>query len=156
MALSWTEDRVGPICRHADDCAIVIPRCVLSGDVSRHHCQVQVGFNPPRALVRDLESLNGTYVNGVKIGQRFADPDEPETRQSQLVVLRDGDEVRLGQATAIRVEIRDHAEAIAGAVSGDHSDHGESGESSDSSDSRGGLVGAFASLVRGWRRTSQG
>jgi|GEM_PF-5674539 len=43
----------------------------LPGDdtlVSRHHFLVEV--NPPAARLRDLGSLNGTLVNGQKIGGR--------------------------------------------------------------------------------------
>jgi pSer/pThr/pTyr-binding forkhead associated (FHA) protein len=124
----------------ADDCTIVVPPSVLNGDVSRHHCQVQVGLNPTRALVRDLESLNGTYVNGVKIGQRFMAPNAPEARQGQLVLLKDGDELRLGKTTTFRVEIREHAEALAGA---------------ESPAAPSGFAETITSLVRGWWRTSE-
>ena len=36
--------------------------------VSRHHFILEV--NPPQACLRDLGSLNGTYVNGKKHGGR--------------------------------------------------------------------------------------
>ena len=56
---------------------------------SRHHFLVEAA--PPRARLRDLGSLNGTHVNGV----RQADAE-----------LRHGDLIRVG-ATFIRVEIGD-------------------------------------------------
>jgi pSer/pThr/pTyr-binding forkhead associated (FHA) protein len=56
---------------------------------SRHHFLVEA--SPPRARLRDLGSLNGTHVNGV--------------RQAEAE-LRHGDEIRVG-ATFIRVEIGD-------------------------------------------------
>jgi serine/threonine protein kinase len=60
---------------------------------SRHHFLLEA--NPPRTHLRDLGSLNGTHVNGV--------------RQSD-VELRHGDEIRVG-ATLIRVEIEVPADA---------------------------------------------
>jgi pSer/pThr/pTyr-binding forkhead associated (FHA) protein len=38
--------------------------------VSRYHCLLDI--NPPEMRIRDLGSLNGTIVNGKKIGQRKA------------------------------------------------------------------------------------
>jgi hypothetical protein len=52
----------------SDDCAIVVPRGWLYADVSRRHCELRI--DPPWIWVRDLESLNGTFVNGAKVGQR--------------------------------------------------------------------------------------
>jgi serine/threonine protein kinase len=57
--------------------------------VSRRHCLVVI--RPPRVVVRDLGSRNGTYLNGVLIdGERD---------------LRDGDELWLGGAV-VRVVVR--------------------------------------------------
>jgi serine/threonine-protein kinase len=55
--------------------------------ISRAHCLIDV--RPPRCLVTDLDSTNGTFVNGERVHQ--AD-------------LSDGDEVRIGRTT-IRVGI---------------------------------------------------
>ena len=57
----------------AADCDIQIPTDNVHTDVSRHHCVLEI--HPPHAQVRDLGSLNGTWVNGRKIGQR--PPNEP-------------------------------------------------------------------------------
>lgn len=42
--------------------------CRITNDkeISRHHFLLEV--NPPNALLRDLGSTNGTYVNGIKFG----------------------------------------------------------------------------------------
>jgi len=71
---------------------------------SRHHFLLEV--NPPLARLRDLGSLNGTHVNGVRHGGRRADesPEEAARRDRADVDLRDGDEVRVG-VTVIRVEV---------------------------------------------------
>ncbi len=71
---------------------------------SRHHFLLEV--NPPLARLRDLGSLNGTHVNGVRHGGRPAgeSPEEAAARRGAEVDLRDGDEIRVG-ATVIRVEV---------------------------------------------------
>jgi eukaryotic-like serine/threonine-protein kinase len=83
----------------AADCDIQIPPDGDHADVSRHHCVVEI--HPPHVQVRDLGSLNGTFVNGRKIGQRL--PNEP-TEESGLWpsaahALRHGDELRVGRTT---------------------------------------------------------
>ncbi|MGE5127055.1 MAG: protein kinase domain-containing protein [Betaproteobacteria bacterium] len=70
---------------------------------SRHHFLLEA--NPPCARVRDLGSLNGTHVNGVRHGGRAAGGAAAE------VDLRDGDEIRVG-ATLIRVEIEAPPSAV--------------------------------------------
>jgi pSer/pThr/pTyr-binding forkhead associated (FHA) protein len=82
------------------DCDIALPTDM---PISRRHCTFEI--DPPTVRVRDLNSRNGTYVNGERIGQR-SDPlargeldHEGETRE-----LRDGDVVRVG-CIAIRVSV---------------------------------------------------
>ncbi len=52
----------------AEDCHPRLPDDEAHRTISRHHCLVEL--NPPAARIRDFGSLNGTYVNGRKIGQR--------------------------------------------------------------------------------------
>jgi serine/threonine protein kinase len=77
---------------------------------SRHHFLLEV--NPPEARLRDLGSLNGTHVNGVRHGGRRPDetPEEAATRRGAEVDLFDGDEVRVG-ATVCRVSVSSPAGA---------------------------------------------
>ena len=88
----------------SSDCDIALPMDLLHRDISRHHCAFEI--DPPTVLVRDLNSLNGTYVNGEKIGQlpnpvaRGESDHERDTRE-----LRDGDEVRVGN-TSIRISVQ--------------------------------------------------
>ncbi len=82
----------------------VIGRCVdcqvrLPGDdwtVSRHHCRLEV--DPPYVRVQDLGSLNGTYVNDEKVGQRDRSltPEDAARTPQPVRELHDGDELRVG------------------------------------------------------------
>ena len=74
---------------------------------SRHHFLLEV--NPPQARLRDLGSLNGTHVNGVKYGGRGREesPEEAAKRKLPEVDLRDGDRIRVG-ATQFEVAIDGH------------------------------------------------
>jgi serine/threonine-protein kinase len=98
----------------AADCDIRVPADLTYQDVSRRHCAF--ALDPPAVRVRDLGSLNGTRVNGVKIGQQenlqWADDSVEGT--SPWVELYPGDEVRLGQLTALRVDVCPPEDAIRG------------------------------------------
>jgi serine/threonine-protein kinase len=77
------------------DCEIVLPDEPDYHLVSRHHCLLDI--DPPEVGVSDAGSLNGTFVNGVRIGadRKHAHLETP---------LRDGDELRVGR-TMFRVHI---------------------------------------------------
>ena len=85
-------------------CDLRLPTDLMHRDVSRQHCVVEV--DPPEVHIRDLGSLNGTFVNGENIGQRQSE--EPKkTEKDQLpnpVELHDGDEIQIGH-TVLRVRI---------------------------------------------------
>ncbi len=85
------------------DCTISLPQEVEHLDVSRRHCVLEIA--PPHLRIRDLGSLNGTFVNGKKIGQRVTSQVNRDMDASHPppVVLFDGDEIRLGEHTAFRV-----------------------------------------------------
>lgn len=88
----------------AADCMLRVPPADATTHVSRHHCRFDI--DPPGICVRDLGSLNGTYLNGRIIGQRQQhqpdeDPAEPETA---AYWLHDGDEVQAGDLL-VRVSI---------------------------------------------------
>lgn len=87
------------------DCSIALPLVVDHLDVSRHHCLIEIA--PPSLRVRDLGSLNGTFVNGQKIGQRNTGlaPADVEGIHQPVVALMDGDEIQLGANTAFRVSV---------------------------------------------------
>ncbi|MCC8179846.1 MAG: serine/threonine-protein kinase, partial [Planctomycetes bacterium] len=64
--------------------------------VSRRHALLSV--DPPRIVIRDLESTNGIYVNKVKYGGDSGRVGEVE--------LKDGDSIRLG-STFITIAVTD-------------------------------------------------
>jgi eukaryotic-like serine/threonine-protein kinase len=76
------------------------PECMLSlgagadPTVSRRHCVFDI--DPPEVFVRDLGSLNGTYVNGLRIGGR-EDSEHGRTGTPPQLALYHGDLVRVGE-----------------------------------------------------------
>ena len=75
--------------------------------VSRHHFFMEA--SPPHARIRDLGSLNGTYVNGKKVGGRkkTETPEEGAKTVHPHVDLKDGDKINVGQ-TMLSVQIHVH------------------------------------------------
>jgi pSer/pThr/pTyr-binding forkhead associated (FHA) protein len=90
-------DRPGKsVIGRTEDCSVRLCGGLDYQLVSRHHCLLDI--NPPEVRVRDLGSLNGTYVNGRLIGRRpGADvgADATETIEPDYP-LADGDELQLG------------------------------------------------------------
>jgi serine/threonine-protein kinase len=78
------------------DCDLSLPNVEANALVSRHHCMLNI--DPPSVRIRDLDSMNGTYVSGELIGMR-------ETGRKAGGVptllwpareLHDGDEIQVG------------------------------------------------------------
>jgi serine/threonine protein kinase len=79
---------------------------------SRHHFLLEV--NPPAARLRDLGSLNGTYVNGTKYGGRGAlSLEKAQQQRWPEVDLRDGDGIRVG-TTVFEVHVEGGTEVDTG------------------------------------------
>src|ERR1700683_5442552 len=80
----------------ATDCSPRVPDDSAHRTVSRHHCLLDI--NPPDIRVRDFGSLNGTYVNGKKIGQREkgTSPEEASDVSFPEHDLKHGDEIQVG------------------------------------------------------------
>ncbi|MFH8376586.1 protein kinase domain-containing protein [Streptomyces cyaneofuscatus] len=105
-------ERATCVLGRADDCSPRLPDDTYHRTVSRHHCLLDI--NPPEIRIRDFGSRNGTYVNGLKIGQR----EDGQTAQESATLpfperdLEDGDEIRIG-STVFRIDIRLESRAVA-------------------------------------------
>lgn len=77
-----------------DSCHAQIDR--TDGHASRNHFILNV--NPPRVSIRDLGSLNGTYVNGTKHGgrQKHESPEDAAQKEFSNIELHDRDQIRVG------------------------------------------------------------
>lgn len=64
--------------------------------VSRHHCLLDV--RPPAAFLSDLNSRNGTFVNGERLGRGNGENNAPGSAGTGGVNrrLEDGDQIRIG------------------------------------------------------------
>jgi pSer/pThr/pTyr-binding forkhead associated (FHA) protein len=87
------------------ECQIQLSSQDALNTISRYHCLLDI--DPPEIRVQDFGSLNGTYVNGAKIGQR---PDR--VRGEGKIVnlpeyeLRDGDEIGIGDTRlGVNIEV---------------------------------------------------
>ena len=85
-----------------EDCGIVIPMKT----VSRYHCLLEI--RPPAVRLQDFGSLNGTFINGKKIGQRDQNVswEEARNQQHQAFDLHDGDVLGLGTQCEIKCRIQ--------------------------------------------------
>lgn len=92
----------------ANDCHVCLPD---DTQVSRHHFLLEA--NPPDARIRDLGSLNGTYVNNNKIGARKKGetPEQGAQERHPDVDLKDGDKIKAGETILV---VRVHAPACCG------------------------------------------
>ena len=98
------DERTSCIIGRSRDCRPRIPNEEPHLTISRAHCLLDI--NPPDVRVRDFGSLNGTYVNGIKIGQREKGMTAEEAAGLEFPEhdLKDGDEIRIGKV-AFRVSI---------------------------------------------------
>jgi Asp-tRNA(Asn)/Glu-tRNA(Gln) amidotransferase A subunit family amidase len=74
MALSWSMDKIGPMCRSAEDCALVLG--AINGPDGRDISCIDVPFNWDAA--RDVKSLRIGYLKSLVEGEIREDPDRPE------------------------------------------------------------------------------
>lgn len=96
-------DRTTCIIGRNEECNLSIP---YKSDprISRYHCLLDI--NPPEIRIRDLGSLNGTYINGEKIGARKPNYDADKAFQLRFPEydLKDSDEIRIGD-TVLEISI---------------------------------------------------
>ncbi len=91
-----------------EDCGIVMPEST----VSRYHCVLEI--TPPEVKLQDFGSLNGTFLNGTKIGQRSREQswEEAKNEQHEEYALHSGDVLGLGSKCELSCTI-EGAEACA-------------------------------------------
>lgn len=106
------DSRTTCIIGRASDCNPKIPDDEYHRTISRYHCFLDI--NPPNICVRDFGSLNGTFVNGEKIGQRerHQTPEEVTKQPFPQYDLRDGDEIKLSH-TVFKISVELHSEVKA-------------------------------------------
>ena len=96
-----------------EDCGIVLPEKT----VSRYHCLLEIA--PPDVKLQDFGSLNGTFLNEEKIGQRERTQTWEEGRalRHDEYTIKDGDVLRLGKQCELlcRIEAPELC-AVCGAV----------------------------------------
>ena len=71
--------------------------------VSRRHCLIKV--HPDWIEIRDLESRNGTYVNGQRLGFPISDGQGGGSTAFKRR-LKDGDVIRIGNSV-LRIAVRE-------------------------------------------------
>ncbi len=81
-----------------EDCAIVLPEKT----VSRYHCVLEI--TPPEVKLQDFGSLNGTFLNSEKIGQRDREQSWEEAKEEKHdeFILHNGDELGLGSKCKLK------------------------------------------------------
>ena len=84
-----------------EDCGIVLPE----NTVSRYHCVLEI--TPPEVKLQDFGSLNGTFLNGTKIGQRDREQSWEDAKDGhhEEYILHDGDTLGLGSKCELRCTI---------------------------------------------------
>jgi len=84
------------------DCGIVLS----DTNVSRYHCLIEIV--PPSVIVRDFGSLNGTYLNGKKIGQRDkkVSVSEAQNSRGEEFSMKSGDTLGFGKDCVLRLEVK--------------------------------------------------
>lgn len=90
------DERAACIVGRSKECHLQLPNDDAHRKISRHHCLIDI--NPPDVRIRDFGSLNGTFVNGKKIGQRKRGQSPQEAREISFPEhdLSDGDTIQLG------------------------------------------------------------
>jgi aspartyl-tRNA(Asn)/glutamyl-tRNA(Gln) amidotransferase subunit A len=103
MALSWTMDKIGPICRSADDCGIVL-QAIAGGEKSFYYTpqyarqlgDLTVGFAPDDIAWADADSapalraaMQAIGATGVKM-KEVALPDLPYDSLADMIIGAEG------------------------------------------------------------------
>ena len=83
MALSWTMDKIGPMCRSAEDCALVFD--VIQGPDGRDNTVLDVPFNWD--VTSEVTSLRVGYLRSAFEDNISDDPQNPQRVENQRQTL---------------------------------------------------------------------
>ena len=83
MALSWTMDKIGPMCRSAEDCALVFD--VIQGPDGRDNTVLDVPFNWD--VTSEVTSLRVGYLRSAFEDNISDDPQHPQRVENQRQTL---------------------------------------------------------------------
>ncbi len=101
MALSWTMDKIGPLCRSAEDCALVLR--AICGPDGKDGTVIDVPLNWNAGA--ELKRLRVGYVKGAFEGEIPDDPKNPE-RAQQAREIRKIDEEALGVIRSLGINLK--------------------------------------------------
>jgi Asp-tRNA(Asn)/Glu-tRNA(Gln) amidotransferase A subunit family amidase len=77
MVLAWTQDTVGPLCRSAEDCALVLH--TIQGPDGKDNSVIDVPFNWDTAM--DVTRLRVGYLRAAFEGEITSDPSNPDAAE---------------------------------------------------------------------------
>jgi len=77
MVLAWTQDTVGPLCRSAEDCALVLH--TIQGPDGKDNSVIDVPFNWDTSM--DVTRLRVGYLRSAFEGEITTDPSNPDTAE---------------------------------------------------------------------------
>jgi hypothetical protein len=97
-------------------CGLRLPDTDEYGPVSGYHCVIELSRN--RAYLRDLGSLNGTFLNGHLVSRREEDRLQGVAVRGFGVKLKDGDVVTLSGIFSFRAGLVDEAVEASAAMAG--------------------------------------
>lgn len=101
MALSWTMDKIGPICRWAEDCALVLS--VINGPDGKDNSLIDVPFNWDATA--DVKKLRVGYLKTAFTREITEDPANPQ-RATRARELRKMDEAALAVIRSLGIELK--------------------------------------------------
>ena len=88
MALVWTQDTIGPMCRSAEDCALVFD--VIHGPDGKDNTLLDVPFNWDATA--EVAKLRVGYLRTAFEGEIPANPDNPERAVRQRQIRRNNED----------------------------------------------------------------
>ena len=100
MALVWTQDTIGPMCRSAEDCALVLN--AIYGPDGKDNTLLDVPFNWDATV--DVTKLRVGYLRSAFEGEILENPEDP-TSASRRRQVRQNNERALGVIRSLGVEV---------------------------------------------------